>query len=70
MLAVGNDELDALPNLGDFILCQNCGERHRVEYGDEVQEDGSKIKSNLLAFYKCGGKTYLVGIRGKDIRRR
>ena len=70
MLTIGNNELDALPQLGNFILCKHCGNRHKIEYGKKIQKDGSKTKSDLLAFYKCKNKTYLAGINGKDIRHR
>ena len=69
MLAIGNDKIDTAPKLGDFILCTNCGERHRIEFGNKILEDGTKIPSKLLAFYKCGETTYLAGINGKDIRK-
>ena len=69
MFAIGNDELEKAPRLGDFILCKQCGERHKVEYGDKVLEDGTKEPSKSLAFYECGKKLYLAGINGKDIRK-
>jgi hypothetical protein len=68
MLAIGNDELEKKPNLGDFILCKKCGQRHIVEYGDKVNADGSKEKCKIIAFVKCGENIQLVGINGKDIR--
>ena len=67
MFAIGNDELEELDDLGDFILCDKCGERHLIDYGKEVMKDGSKKKTKFLAFYKCGGKAYLAGINGKRI---
>ena len=69
MLAIGNDEIEKAPKLGNFILCSICGKRHKVEYGEEVLPDGTKKPSKLLAFYKCGEKNYLAGINGKDIRK-
>ena len=69
MFAIGNDEIESAPLLGDFILCAQCGNRHKIEYGEEVKKDGTKVPSKLLAYYKCNGKSYLVGINGKDIRR-
>lgn len=69
MLAIGNDEIAEAPPLGGFILCRMCGKRHRIKYGDEVLRDGTKIPSKLLAFYRCNGKDYLAGIKGKDVRR-
>ncbi len=67
MFAIGNDELEKADNLGDFILCDKCGERHLIDYGEEVMKDGTKKKTKLLAFYKCGDKVYLAGINGKKI---
>lgn len=69
MFAIGNDEIESAPKLGDFILCTQCGEHHKIEYAEEVKKDGTKVPSKLLAFYKCDGKCYLAGINGKDIRR-
>ena len=68
MFAIGSDELKACKPLGDFILCP-CGKRHRIEYGEQILSDGSRIPCRTLAFYKCGDKTYLAGINGKDVRK-
>ena len=68
MFTIGNDELNKKDQLGDFILCDKCGERHRIEYGDKVEKDGTLTPSKLLAFYKCGNDSYLAGIGGRDIR--
>ena len=65
----GNDEIDAAPALGDTIRCKLCGGEHPVEFGERVLEDGKRVPSKLLAFFKCGGKDYLCGINGKDVRR-
>jgi len=67
VLAIGNEELARLPKLGKTIKCFRCGKRHKVKYGDRILEDGSKVKSNTLAFVDCKGKQYLVGIDGKNI---
>ena len=67
MLIIGKDELDKAEPLGDFILCNKCGNRHIIKYGDEVLPDGTLKPSKSLAFYKCNGKTYLAGIDGKRI---
>ena len=72
-LAIGNDELKDNDVIGDSIICYVCGQEHEIRYGDEVKEiDGKEVrtKSTLLAIYDCGGKTYLAGIAGKDIRSR
>jgi hypothetical protein len=70
MFAVGNEELNAAPELGETIKCLICGEVHEVEYGDLVKPDGTKAPTKMLAFFSCGDKSYLCGIDGKDIRRR
>lgn len=69
MFAIGNDELANCPSICKTIKCKICGEIHNVEYGDKINSDGIKEKSNL-AFIKCpsNGKCYLVGIGGKEIR--
>lgn len=69
MLAIGNDELDEAPPIGNFILCHACGKRHRVHYSNEILNDGSKVPSKLLGYYKCQGKSWLTAINGKDIRK-
>jgi len=61
------DELADLPKLGDKILCSRCGRMHKVRYGKKVLEDGRKVESKTIAFVKCGGELYLVGVKGKDI---
>lgn len=68
MFAIGNEELAGKPKLGKTIKCTICGKRHRVKYGNRILPDGTKEPSNLLAFFKCGGKSYLCGINGVDIR--
>ena len=45
MFAIGNDEIDAAKPLGDFILCKQCGERHRVQYGERVLANGTRVPS-------------------------
>ena len=67
MIAIGHDELSKKDAVGNSINCPNCGDAHEIEYGDEVMPDGTKKPSKLLAFYKCGNKTYLAGIAGKVI---
>jgi len=67
MLAIGNEEIEIAPELGDTIVCPRCNMRHPVEYGEKVHKDGTRTPSTLLAFYKCGKKSYLCGINGKNI---
>ena len=70
MFAIGNDELEKCKSLGDFILCDMCNKRHKIEYGDQVLKDGTKKPSQSLAFFKCGESMYLAGINGKDVRKK
>jgi len=65
MFCVGNEELKGA--LGETITCPHCGAEHLIEYGDTVLPDGSKVKSKILSFYKCGGNMYLAGIHGRAI---
>lgn len=69
MFSIGNKELKDMKEIGEFILCDNCGERHRIKYGEEILKDGTKKPSKLLGFYSCHGKEYLASIAGKDIRK-
>jgi len=67
MFTIGNDELDKAEPLGDFILCNKCGNRHIIKYGDKVLPDDTLKPSKSLAFYNCGEKLYLAGIDGKRV---
>ena len=64
MISIGNDELKECEILGDFILCDKCGERHKITTWKS--EDGF----TSISTYKCGVETYMAGIDGKDIRSR
>jgi hypothetical protein len=68
-IAFGADEIDNNPELESIVTCHICGKKHEVEYGDIINEDGTKEKSEMLAFIKCPktGETYMVGINGKNI---
>ena len=70
MLAIGNRELDAAPELGRTVLCWLCGKRHLVKYGNERLPDGTSRPTKALAFFRCGRRSYLCGIRGKEVRPR
>ena len=65
MLAIGNNELKG--PLGDHVNCDKCGDKHPIEYGEEVLKDGTKISCKTLSFYSCGDKSYLAGINGQAI---
>ena len=67
MFAIPQDELDKADSLGDFILCDKCGQRHIIEHGSEILDDGTAVPSKLLAFYRCDKKIYLAGIAGKNV---
>jgi hypothetical protein len=66
-VSFGNDEITKCPKLGDTIICHMCGKEHDVEYGEVIKEDGTREKSESIAFMKCNNKTYLVGINGRNI---
>ena len=64
MFAIGNDELEELPQLKKMVYCGRCEHKHRIRYGK--YEDGETCE--LLAFIHCDdGEDYLVGINGKDV---
>lgn len=45
-------------------------EKALVKYCEEVKEDGTKVKSNILGFYKLkNGKTYLASIYNSLLNR-
>lgn len=69
MFTISNGELSTKPDLQEKVKCRYCIQLHNIQYGDIVNGDGSKEKSNLLAFIKCpkNNKCYLVGIKGKQI---
>ena len=62
--AINAVEYPGTRQLGDVVECPQCGQKHTVEYGEEVLKDGTKKPSKLLAFYSCGDKSYLAGING------
>lgn len=63
VLAVGNDELG--DDLGETVDCRRCGATHPVEFGERRLPDGTWEPSRTLAFCRCEGVTYLVGINGR-----
>lgn len=66
MLAVGANELGE--KIGNSYLCPRCGEEHPIEYGKQEMPDGTWKETKLLAFYKCGDKSYLAGIDGRLLK--
>lgn len=64
MYAIGNEELEHLPPLGETVECPHCGGTHKVEYG--VNKDTGET-TTTIAFYTCGDDVYLCGISGKYI---
>ena len=67
MLVIGNDELDAAPQIGKTVKCWMCGKQHKVRFGKE-EKDGVWEESDRLAYFKCGGHAYLCGINGVEVR--
>ena len=68
-VAFGKDELDRKEELGDSVVCPNCGKSHQVEYGNRILDDGTKVPCKMLAFISCpeNEKSYLVGLIGKKL---
>jgi hypothetical protein len=54
----GNEQLASAPNLGKTAKCPKCGA--------EVQIENSEPP--ILQFITHCGKSWLVGVKGKDIR--
>lgn len=68
MLAVGNNELYAMPPIGKEATCPNCREKHPVSYGERILEDGTREPSDFLGFVKCtNGSSYIVSIKGRAL---
>lgn len=70
IFTISNAELEDCESLGDEVVCKNCGNVHKVKYGDRVLEDGTKVPSKVLAYIKCDNndQVYLVGISGKLLK--
>ena len=67
MIVVGADELGK--DIREYVNCPNCGELHRVKYGNKVEKDGTLTPSKLLGYVKCdNGNSYLVAINGKELK--
>ncbi len=64
-LAVGNDELGEV--VGEKVKCIYCNDSHKVDFGEQVLDDGTKVKSKMLGFIVCPEKenAYLVAVGGK-----
>lgn len=69
-ISFGNDELERMPDLGEEVICPHCGKMHKVEYAKKILDDGTQVEDKTLAFVRCGDKSYLVGVNGKDITSR
>lgn len=66
--AINNTELDGLPkDEGGTILCEVCGERHKIEHGLKELDHGELMPYTKIGFVLCGGNKYLVSINGKRI---
>lgn len=69
MVAIGNKELAELPySIREEATCPKCWKQHKIQYGEEIMPDGSKIQSTTLGYVKCNGKSYLVSIQNKLLR--
>jgi hypothetical protein len=58
--AIDGGELADLPLVvaGELLACHRCD-------GEHVVLDSS---SGTMQAYECGGKTYIVGVRNRDVR--
>ena len=68
-----SDKIDSLPELGDFILCKECGQRHEVfdltsVFEGKIWVEGIEVPPNTVFVYYCDGDLYAAGVDGKDIR--
>lgn len=62
-VAFGNEELGAPIKEGELIVCESCRKHHPVKYAlNELKQ-----KTNMLMYYKCGKKSFLVGVADKLI---
>jgi hypothetical protein len=68
MFAIGNNELAKLPILGKAVTCWICGQKHDVEYGEKIAEDGTRQPDDVVAFFKCGDGRYVCGIKGRQLK--
>lgn len=59
-LAIGDDDLGALAQPGDRIVCPSCGKAHEVTASKNVRTGAA----GPLLFYTCGVTPYLAGIGG------
>ena len=58
--AISNDELKTLPKAGEFVICRQCHEQHRIEFAKD--KDGNITET--IGYYKCGDQTFLASIDG------
>lgn len=56
-IGFSNDQIDKAKKLGEYWECPICHKKEKVQHSEPP----------LLDFVEHGGKTLLVGIRGKDI---
>lgn len=70
MFAIGNNELENNPRVGNYEQCPVCGEMHEVKYGYKINEDGSKTLSKNFAYVKCPktDEAFLVGFHGRKLK--
>ncbi len=70
MFAMGNDELDALPDFsGTTITCRRCGQVHAVSWGKVRQDDGTwEEMTGEFGSVRCKGLVVLAVIEGKRLQ--
>jgi len=64
-VAFSNEELESAPPVQETSPCPECGKPVKVEMSVPVPP--SEGTEGMLQFIKCCGKSFLVGIDGKDI---
>jgi hypothetical protein len=67
MFTIGSDELKRYPELGETVNCPHCGGTHPVRFAREEIDPGIWKETETLAFYNCGERSFLCGLKGKDI---
>ena len=67
MFSISNEELIKASEIGETIICPYCNNKHKIEYGEKVLPDGSRVTSKIIAFYRCGDKIYLAAVNGKNV---
>ena len=66
-IAIGANEWAQAPKLAAIIKCPRCGDLHKIESAEKINDDGTRSPSDLMQFYRCQGSSYFAGIRGRAV---